>query len=631
MARLTSAILKQFQIKQSVSNNTKLTWRKYFCLTWFCIFLYVLFEWAFFVTKPSFMNFMDPLNQLSLLFLTNLSFFFPVIPVFIILLLLGKLKGAQKIFQICLQLSNLIPTFFSSITCLLLFDNFTYTVFKFGIVSAHHLIRVVYLIGFLLLTLMIYKEFIAFINFSTAEKHFKNIWILYLLILIPFTTLLFRTNWENLKNRQNIYGNINSSPNIIILGCDGLTAENMSVYGYEKETTPFLKKFAESSLLAENAFTNSAKTTGSIVSILTGKLPLTTRVMYPPDILQEMDEYEHLPGILHDLGYLTIQLGVPHYVDANAENMREGFDIVNGRNISFRSFVRFIGIFDVDNLPYFWNVLIERSTDRLFHIFFLRDMPNPFQIVSLVQEQENDQKKIDNIIQTLNTTSKPVLIHAHLMVTHTPNIGANQQNTQAADASYDDAILMYDQMVEQLVRYLEESGKISNTVLILYSDHDNQWNDINRIPLIIHFPENQYKGRIKTNVQNLDIAPTILSYLGLQIPDWMKGSSLINNTLAFDRPIFATNISAFEIEGEISFLNKMLTPPPFYQFGYVDVLTCQTITRLGLQENEWQQSEISNYVSPCDTDTLPRLSVVQKLILDQLKTNEFDISSIEIQ
>ena len=87
-------------------------------------------------------------------------------------------------------------------------------------------------------------------------------------------------------------------PNIILLGSDGLNADNMSVYGYDKDTTPRLRELAQTSLVAENAFTNAGNTAGSVVSILSGKLPTQTRVLYPPDILTDLAAFQHLPGIL---------------------------------------------------------------------------------------------------------------------------------------------------------------------------------------------------------------------------------------------------------------------------------------------------------------------------------------------
>ena len=97
-------------------------------------------------------------------------------------------------------------------------------------------------------------------------------------------------------------------PNIILLSSDGLNAGNMSVYGYERETTPFLEEFARDAMVYENAFSNSAHTGSSIASLLTGKLPTEIRLIFPPEILRGRDAYQHLPLLLRNYGYHSIHL-----------------------------------------------------------------------------------------------------------------------------------------------------------------------------------------------------------------------------------------------------------------------------------------------------------------------------------
>jgi arylsulfatase A-like enzyme len=90
----------------------------------------------------------------------------------------------------------------------------------------------------------------------------------------------------------------------------------MSVFSYERDTTPTLRELSGPSLVVENAFTNAGATLGSIASIFTSKLPFETGVIYPPNISQGTDASEHLPGILSKAGYKAVEIGVPHYVDA---------------------------------------------------------------------------------------------------------------------------------------------------------------------------------------------------------------------------------------------------------------------------------------------------------------------------
>ena len=119
-------------------------------------------------------------------------------------------------------------------------------------------------------------------------------------------------------------------PNVLIIGIDGIDAQALSAYGYERATTPFLESLSEQSLFFENAFSNADGTHGSLVTLLTGRLPFETRVTFPPTALQGEDARRNLAMILKERGYATVQLGMRHYADANDMNLT-GFDAVNYR------------------------------------------------------------------------------------------------------------------------------------------------------------------------------------------------------------------------------------------------------------------------------------------------------------
>ena len=104
--------------------------------------------------------------------------------------------------------------------------------------------------------------------------------------------------------------------------------------GYHRNTTPFINSLQEEALVFENFFTNSEKTTGSIASLLSGRLPTTTRVLIRPDMFQGVDSFMHLPGVLQHLGYRTADISIRYYADAYDLNMKRAFDYANGRRIS---------------------------------------------------------------------------------------------------------------------------------------------------------------------------------------------------------------------------------------------------------------------------------------------------------
>ena len=156
-------------------------------------------------------------------------------------------------------------------------------------------------------------------------------------------------------------------------------------------------------------------------------------------------------------------------------------------------------------------------------------MGNPFATVTQTTDTKHDTEQLDHLLSLLRESDDPLFVHVHLMGTHGPRFDPQEKEfslwrSQEEDWSidfYDDSILNFDRKIGRLLDTLEQSGEINDTILIVYSDHPMQFNVRWRMPLVFHFPDHQFAGRIETNVQNLDIAPTILDFLNIDPPEWM--------------------------------------------------------------------------------------------------------------
>ena len=62
----------------------------------------------------------------------------------------------------------------------------------------------------------------------------------------------------------------NTFPNIIVILFDAMSARNLSLYGYPRETTPFLDKFAARSTVYHRHYSGGNFTTPGTASMLTG-------------------------------------------------------------------------------------------------------------------------------------------------------------------------------------------------------------------------------------------------------------------------------------------------------------------------------------------------------------------------
>ena len=67
--------------------------------------------------------------------------------------------------------------------------------------------------------------------------------------------------------------------NVLIIVFDALTAYNISLYGYERETMPNLARLAKRATVYHNHFAGGNYTTPGTASLLTGTLPWTHRAI----------------------------------------------------------------------------------------------------------------------------------------------------------------------------------------------------------------------------------------------------------------------------------------------------------------------------------------------------------------
>jgi arylsulfatase A-like enzyme len=621
-------------------------WLRLSLLSVWVVYFYVFMEWLFFATKPSFMDVMGMGQKIEVFFFTGLFLIVLILPAVIILFGLAHLPGLSGKWLWFLFAGVLIPAVVLAATSLLMADNFTYTLFHFGVASSRGFFRLLYGALFLLVAAFWYRWAIRYLKSSLASTGnslsltVQSILTLGIILISSALAVSKMNLTTGMEGEGEAGGNV-KRPNILLLGGDGINADNMSLYGYERDTTPNLRVFAQASLVAENAFTNSANSPGSITSILTGKLPMNTRVIYPPDILRDSDSYQHLPGILRGMGYRNIEMGVSYYIDAYTLNIRDGFDEVNLRSVDQAGFQTFAQTFarstGLQDAAYFLSALTERLSDRALHIFFIQEMDNPYLEVNATRSHTPDNKKVRKLVNYLKQAEQPLFIHVHLMGTHGPRFEPGKRvfsagETQDADWMpdfYDDAVLEWDDYVGKVWSELTKMDLLDDTIVIIYSDHPEKWKGTYRIPLIIRFPEGQYAGKIRNNVQNLDIAPTILDYMGLPIPDWMEGQSLLAGEPDPTRRIFVTGATHISEEDGYFAINVQRAKPPFYQFGYLDEIVCQKWYRVILNDYEWTQGEVDQHTAPCERNALPDAETAQEEILQRLESDGFEVSSLQ--
>jgi arylsulfatase len=315
---------------------------------------------------------------------------------------------------------------------------------------------------------------------------------------------------------------------------DTLRADHMSAYGYERETTPFINRFASQGFVFEHARSQASCTFPSVNSLLTSRNPaIFTR--QEVDHLGIPDEYPSIAEILKRHGYRTIAVSASPIVRATPSD----FNPIGGFDRGFDTFVE-------DPL---WgpggqvNRAIIRQLDAVEEPFFLyahyMEPHGPYRPPERYTKRFAGEYDGHHFIKRGN----PVPI-GKMLYDNGPHYDITDRDIQHLVDLYDDEIRYFDGVFRRLIKYLERRDLLDRTLIIISSDHGEEflehgqikhcrgvWDTVTRVPLIFRLPGVEGGHRFGNAVQNLDIVPTLLDYLGIE----SEGLELEGTSL---RPLF---------------------------------------------------------------------------------------------
>ncbi len=125
--------------------------------------------------------------------------------------------------------------------------------------------------------------------------------------------------------------------------------------------------------------------------------------------------------------------------------------------------------------------------------------------------------------------------------------GRDRELERVIIAHYYGCISMIDYNVGRVIQKLKDEGIYDDTLIIYTSDHGEMLGDFNcygkrgfldpvaRIPLIVKYPGKSAGDRITEPVSLVDIAPTIMEFAGIEIPEDYDGCNLFDEE--FERPV----------------------------------------------------------------------------------------------
>jgi arylsulfatase A-like enzyme len=356
---------------------------------------------------------------------------------------------------------------------------------------------------------------------STSFKICKRLWARfsgYLLVVFLSSIAFQQLAFADTNDKKTKWS-------VLLITVDCLRPDHMSVYGYERDTTPHMKRFAEESLVFENAFATSAWTSPGIVSMLTG--------YYPPVHAQNgrysfYDEEMASPlRVFEEAGYEVLGQAIkgPTYTNL-------GFE----RGLRKNGLERFIEEKSSDTQPFFAWIHTKET-----HLPYTPTEQNRSRWINPAQTSEGIEavKKHYAIFRQDN---------AQVTFPHAANVTFTQEDAAVVRALYDGEVADIDQRLGRAIERMRETGLLDRTIVIISADHGEEllehgwvghastsydgklYDELIRIPLLIRIPNQLITGRYDALVQSTDIMPTLFEFLGIdhtQVTPLMQGQSLV--------------------------------------------------------------------------------------------------------
>ena len=281
-------------------------------------------------------------------------------------------------------------------------------------------------------------------------------------------------------------------PNILWITSEDNGPE-LGCYGDDYATTPNIDALAARSLRYRTCWSNAPVCAPARTCIITGVYPQSTGAQHMRSNVKMPAFMKMYPQLLREAGYYC------------TNNSKEDYNLIKPGKV-----------WDESSRKAHWK---NRKSGQPFFAIFNHTISHESQIRNRIPER--------------NRIHDPDKVRVRAYHPDTPEVRKDW-------AQYYDRLTMMDARVGQNLRELEEAGLADDTIIFYYGDHGSgmprskRWpyNSGEHVPLIVHIPEkfkhlrpDDYKtgGVTDRLVSFVDLAPTLLSLIGQQPPDWMQG------------------------------------------------------------------------------------------------------------
>jgi len=314
--------------------------------------------------------------------------------------------------------------------------------------------------------------------------------------------------------------------NVILVSLDTVRADRLGLYGNPRPATPNLDRLARESAVFREATSQAPRTLDSHMSIFTSLYPSTHNMVTADCRLNP--EFRTVTEVLRDRGYHSAAFTESGFVSAKYGFSR-GFDAYREGKLEPGKGGDVVRTFDgaID-----W---LRSNGEKKFFLFVhtyeahVPYCPDP-------PYRDMFAEGYDGRLEGRCVTRK--LVERYNAAGERPS----QDDLDYMIAKYDEELRFLDAHVGRLLRTVEELGLRERTLVVLLSDHGEEflehllfgkhahaiWQPILHVPLLVRAPGDGIGGvRVEGPVALVDTAPTILDLLGIPIPEPFQGTSLL--------------------------------------------------------------------------------------------------------
>lgn len=366
-----------------------------------------------------------------------------------------------------------------------------------------------------------------------------------LALVLPFIVLIYAGiafAWKPLKERwqhRGLAAATVGAPNVLLLVLDTVRAMRLSLYGYDRATTPALERWARSGTVFDQAIATASWTLPSHAGMFTGRYPHELNAGFRTAL---DSRWPTLAEVLAQRGYRTagfsanrkyasyesgLARGFARYEDFRVSPGQVMVSAAMGRQLVWQPwFEKLIGYYDL-----YGRKNAAAVTDEFLTWAGQGNRGRPFFAFLNYYDAHDPYLAPSPFNRRFTTDTTPFR--------STTRAGLTPEQLARQVAAHDGAIAYMDHEIDRLLRTLQSRGMLENTLIILTGDHGEQFgehglmdhgNSLYRplldVPLVLWLPGRVPSGlRIRAPVTLRDLPATVLDLTGAAKDTVFPGSS----------------------------------------------------------------------------------------------------------